>query len=135
MSDVTPDAIEKKRNSLRHNFYSIQRPMTEEEMKMVLVPLFQEVALDITMMKSKVVFDISNKKHKDEDMNNLVLEMINDWNVHDEFRRFIVKSFSAANKKGIFRYDAGMMWKCPLNVHYVSTKSDEDEYEDGDIVI
>jgi len=134
MNDIPADTIEKKRNSLRHSFYSIQRRMTEEEMRMVLVPLFQDVSLEISMMKTRVVINVNNKVPEDVELNSIVLEMINDWNVHDEFRRFIVKGLSVANKKGIYKYSSDMTWKCPLSVHY-TPKSDEDEYEEGDIVI
>jgi hypothetical protein len=125
---MPPDInIEKKRAALRHGFYSIQRPISSAEMNMILTPLFQDVNLEVGMMKNKIVIHIGNTKSED-DVTEMVLDLINEWGVHDEFRRFIVKSFSNANKKGIYRYKKDMEWKCPLNIHYVFA---EEEPGDG----
>lgn len=128
---ITPELIERKRTSLKTRFYSVQRTMTFNEMNMILQPLFKNVNLEISVIGNKVhvlVKNVLDQKRVDQDTSIAVLDLVNDWNVHDEFRRFLIKSLTSANKNDIFRYTSDMTWKCPLSIEYVFDKSqDEDD--------
>jgi hypothetical protein len=53
-SDITPEIIEKKRLSLKTQYYSLQRHMTINEMNMILRPLFKDTTLEIAVVHDKV---------------------------------------------------------------------------------
>ena len=130
---ITPEMIEKKRTMLKTQFYSVQRPMTLDELNMILRPLFKDVNLEITVVNTKVIIlikNVVNRKNLDSDTAIAVLDVINDWNAHDDFRRFLIKSLTSANKHNIYRYKDVMTWKCPLNIEYVFFQNDGDEDDD-----
>lgn len=137
MSDnITPEMIEKKRLAMRRQFYSIQRPITLDETKMILQPTFKDINLEISVIKNKVCIVINNvlNNKPDTETSLAVLDLVNEWNVHDELRRFLIKSLTSANKNDIFRYEKEMVWKCQLSIEYVFPLYDAngEEYNDKD---
>jgi hypothetical protein len=113
-----PD-VERKRSSLRSAFYSTQRHVTLQEVEMILKPLFQDVQLGIEVIQNKVYIKASNAKPLDDETNCAVLDVVNDWQQHDQLRRTLIRSLTTANKNGVYRYTPGVAWICPLEVYYV----------------
>lgn len=130
---ITPELIEQKRTSLKARFYSVQRTMTLNEVNMILQPLFKNVNLEISVIGDKVhvlIKSVKDQRTVDQDTSLAVLDLVNDWNVHDELRRFMIKSLTCANKNNIYRYSSEMTWKCPLSIEYVFDKRSSDEDDD-----
>lgn len=130
--DFTPEIIEKKRTQLKVRFYSLPREINEHEINMILKPLFKDVNLELAVIKRTVYIVVNNVLQPnmlDSETTNSVIDIVNDWGVHDDLRRFLIKSLTCANKNNIFRYKEGIVWKCPLSIHYVF---DEDEDEGSD---
>lgn len=115
-----PD-IERFRDSLKSQYYSVQRELTFHEVEMILKPLFQDISMDIIVVNKKVQVVVANKPlvARDFDTNFAILDIVNEWGVHDRFRRFLVKGIGNANRNKIHRYESGIVWKCPLDVYYV----------------
>ena len=135
---ISSEMIEKKRLAMKRQFYSIQRPITLDETKMILQPMFKDVDLEISVIKNKVCVVINNvlNNRPDTETSLAVLDLVNEWNVHDELRRFLIKSLTSANKNDIFRYDKDMVWKCQLSIEYVfnifdNESDDANEENDG----
>lgn len=123
--------VEKKRISLQHGFYSIQRPVTSEEVHMILKPLFEHVCVGVNIVNNQVIIEITNKYvNPRDDIQEYVLDLVNEWNVHDTFRKFLIKAMTAANKNKVYRYKDKVMWKCPLNVHYVFNDEDFQDFDE-----
>lgn len=121
-----PDDIEQIRKSLRARYYSIPREVTLHEVETILKPLFQDVSLDINVIDRRASVVITNKpppKH-DFDTNLAIIDIINEWSMHDRFRRFLIKSLTNANKHNMYRYEPGVQWKCPMDVYYVFNPTD-----------
>lgn len=106
------------RQKLNKHFYYVKKPISLDETNMILKPLFKNITLEIEVVTLKMYVNIVNKKNNDL-QNQLILDVINELEVHDDFRRFIIKAMSTSNKKNIYKLDDGMMWKCPLNMNYV----------------
>lgn len=123
---VPSDDIERMRSSLRHTYYSVPRELTLNEVDMILKPLFQNVNLDINVVDKRVHIVITNKPPltSDFDTNAAIVDIINEWNTHDQFRRFLIKSLTNANKNKTYRYNPGVQWRCPMNVYYVFNPTD-----------
>lgn len=112
--------IERARNTLRTTFYATQRPVTLHEVDMILKPLFQQVNLSIAVLHNRVHITVTNTKNAaDEETNHAVLDLVNDWNQHDTFRRTLIRGITNANRNKIYRYDPGIEWSCPMDVRYV----------------
>jgi hypothetical protein len=129
--DLTPEIIEQKRMALKTQFYStLQRRMTPHELQMMLQPLFKEVDMEVTVIKNKVYVVMTNMLHGkcDEEVTSAVIDIINDWNAHDEFRRFLIKSLTNANRNKIYTYKDEVSWMCPLSIEYVFQSNDD--YDD-----
>lgn len=123
---LSPADIEKARNSLRARYYSVPREVTFQEVEMILKPLFQEISMDVIVIGRKVNITVANKPLpiKDFDTNFAIIDLINEWSMHDRFRKFMIKSMTNANKNNIHRYQPGMVWKCPMDVYYVFEPTD-----------
>lgn len=132
---MTPEIIERKRTQLKTKFYSIQRPMTENELHMILKPLFKDVNLELTVIKNKVYVVINNvlqRKNLDDETTLSIIDLINEWGVNDEFRRFLIKSLTSANKNNTYKYEKEVAWKCPLSIHYVFDEKKEENSSEGE---
>lgn len=120
------ERIEQMRKTLRHTYYHIPRELNMQEVEMILKPLFQDISLDVTLIGKKVYIIIANKPlpPRDFDTNFAVLDLVNDWGMHDKMRRFLVRGLTGANKHDIYRYEPGICWKCPMDVTYVFADAD-----------
>lgn len=123
---------EKKISELKRNYYALQKNITINETDMILKPLFTNTFLDVTLINKKVFVTITNKKQNFSNTSD-VIDLINEWNMHDTFRRFIIKSMSNANKNKIYKYKDDITWICPLNIYYVFP--DPNSNNDNDSVI
>lgn len=123
---LPPEDVERMRNSLRARYYSVPREVTFQEVEMILKPLFQEISMDVIVVGRKVNITVANKPLpvRDFDTNFAIIDLINEWSMHDRFRKFLVKSMTNANKNGVHRYQPGMVWKCPMDVYYVFNPTD-----------
>lgn len=130
---ISGEMIERKRLAIKKQFYSIQRPITLNETQMILQPMFKDVDLEISVIKNKVCVVINNvlDDKPDTETTLAVLDLINEWNVHDELRRFMIKALTSANKNNIFRYDKEMVWKCQLSIEYVFDIFGDDENDNA----
>ena len=90
---------------------------------LILSPLFSNTCLDVDIIKNKVVVNISNKSQNFSDTSD-VINLINEWDMHDVFRKFMIKSLSNANKNNLYRYNSNVTWICPLNIYYVFDEED-----------
>lgn len=126
---IKPEDIERTRNTLRTNYYSTVREIRFDEVEMILKPLFQEIRMDITVVKNKVHLQIVNTPPPphDHDSNFAILDLVNEWGMNDRFRRFLIKGITNANKHSVHRYNPGMKWICPLDVYYVFKTEDAAE--------
>lgn len=125
--NISPYVITQKRLTLKRQFYSIQRPVTLDEVNMILQPMFNHVNLSINVINDRVhiVFNNVLQKEKiDTETALSVLDLVNEWCVHDELRRFMIKSLTNANRNNVYRYDKTMTWSCPLSVEYVFKESE-----------
>lgn len=113
--------IERVRNALKTQFYTTQRDITFHEVEMILKPLFQDISMDIAVVDRKVQVVIANNSPvaRDFDTNHAILDLVNEWKMHDKFRRFLVKGITNANRNNVHRYEQGIVWKCPIDVYYV----------------
>jgi hypothetical protein len=104
----------------------VPREVTLEEVNIILTPLFQDISLDVNVINRRAHIIVTNKpppKHE-FDTNIAVLDIINEWGMHDRFRRFLTKSLTNANKHNLYRYQPGVQWKCPMDVYYVFNPMD-----------
>lgn len=124
--------IEKKRVSLTHGFYGLQREISTHEIEIILKPLFQNINVSVNLVNNQVVVEITNAEvSPKENVSEYVIDLVNEWNSQERLRRFLVKSLTAANKNNMYRYEKNVTWKCPLDVHYVFCEDDTtgDEFE------
>jgi hypothetical protein len=91
------------------------------EVDMILKPLFQDISMDVTVVHKQVQIVVTNSPlpARDFDTNIAVLDLVNEWNMHDRLRRFMIKGISNANRNQIHRYQPGIAWRCPMDVYYV----------------
>lgn len=114
------------RASLQRSFYSSSRPLSVHEMNVIVNPLFQNTHIEMHMIRKKVHVFLLNQKQTANDTESAI-ELINDWNMQDTFRRFLIKSVGNANRNKIHRYkEESVYWVCPLDVHYVFDVEDND---------
>lgn len=125
---LSPQDIDRVRSTLKKQYYSVPNNITFQEVEIILKPLFQQISLDINVINDKVHIGINNKMppKNDYETGYAILDLINEWNVQERFRKFLIKSMSNANKQKIYRYQEGMSWRCPLNVYYVFKKNSDD---------
>lgn len=126
--------IEKKRMSLKQEFYTTSRPLSHNEINMIMTPLFASVHLELKMAKQRLQVVFSNAEQHPV-QSTCIVEMLNDWNMQDKVRRFLIKSLTNANKNNIYEYKSeGVKWICPLEVYYVFDDGDDsDEGQDDGV--
>lgn len=126
--NIESEQIEKMRKTLRHTYYHIPREINMQEVDMILKPLFSDVSLDVTMIGNRVYIVISNtpRPQRDFDTNFAVLDLVNEWGMHDKMRRFLIRGLTSANKHDLYKYAPGVCWKCPMDVTYVFADADAD---------
>jgi hypothetical protein len=105
------------RQKLNKSFYYVKKPLSLDEINIILKPLFKDISFELQVSELKLFVLIKNIKGEYLH-NKVIIDVLNELEVHDDFRRFIIKAMSTSNKKNIYYLDDDITWICQLNVNY-----------------